>query len=71
MLELGDGPATIRHPRCRRVTMAMQNLVEVLDRTCVQTQYCNNLGASYMQIVFERRTRNCFLPLPSSWEHIY
>jgi hypothetical protein len=28
MLELGDGPATIGHPQCRRVTMVMQNLVE-------------------------------------------
>ncbi|KAN0109591.1 hypothetical protein V8E52_009234 [Russula decolorans] len=46
MLELGDDPAAIGHPRCRRVTMAMQNLAE--------------------GIVFKYRTRNCFLPVPSS-----
>jgi hypothetical protein len=54
MLELGDGAATIRHPRYWRVTMAMLNLVEAAgSRFCTDSTiqpwgviYANSLRVS-------------------------
>jgi hypothetical protein len=66
MLELGDGPATIGHPRCWRVTMAMLNLVEAAG-SCLCTDavlqqpwgviYANSLRVSNAEL---------FLLVPSS-----
>jgi hypothetical protein len=71
MLELGDGPATIGHPRCWRATMAMQNLVEGAGSCLYTDSALQQPRASYMKIVFEYRTRNCFIPVASSWEQIW
>jgi len=60
MLELGDGPATIGHPRCQRVTMAMQDLVEGAGSClCIDSVLQQPWGVIYA-IVFEYLTRNCF-----------